>query len=148
MTGGGAGEGAGLSWSRLNEGRRAVRARWSTIWKLPVIARSMRHAAAEILPPERVLDIGASDGRFGRRLAEGPIRLSNPPSPPETGPWVNRQGCLWCERNPLPNSLAGTDLQQQLGHAELATTQIYASALSARRRAAVMALDFGLCCTS
>ncbi|MCE9636552.1 MAG: tyrosine-type recombinase/integrase [Planctomycetes bacterium] len=39
---------------------------------------------------------------------------------------------------------AVTDLQQQLGHAELATTQIYASALSARRRAAVMALDFGL----
>jgi integrase len=38
---------------------------------------------------------------------------------------------------------AVTDLQQQLGHAELATTQIYASALSARRRAAVMALDFG-----
>jgi integrase len=38
---------------------------------------------------------------------------------------------------------AVTDLQQQLGHAELATTQIYASALSARRRASVMALDFG-----
>jgi cyclopropane fatty-acyl-phospholipid synthase-like methyltransferase len=31
----------------------------------------MRHAAAQIRPPERVLDIGASDGRFGRRLAEG-----------------------------------------------------------------------------
>jgi hypothetical protein len=38
-----------------------------------------------------------------------------------------------------------TDLQQQqqLGHAELGTTQFYASALSARRRASVMALDFG-----
>ena len=43
----------------------------------------------------------------------------------------------------LQNGGAVTDLQQQLGHAELATTQIYASALSARRRAAVMALDFG-----
>jgi integrase len=43
----------------------------------------------------------------------------------------------------LGNGGAVTDLQQQLGHAELATTQIYASALSARRRAAVMALDFG-----
>ena len=32
---------------------------------------------------------------------------------------------------------------QLLGHAELATAQIYASALSARRRAAVMARDFG-----
>ncbi|MCG3133005.1 MAG: Tyrosine recombinase XerD [Planctomycetes bacterium] len=38
---------------------------------------------------------------------------------------------------------AVTDLQQQLGHAELATTQIYAAAVSARRRATVMALDFG-----
>jgi len=36
-----------------------------------------------------------------------------------------------------------TDLQPQLGHADLATTQIYASALSARRRATVMALEFG-----
>ena len=43
----------------------------------------------------------------------------------------------------LQNGGAVTDLQQQLGHAELATTQIYASALPARRRAAVMALDFG-----
>ncbi len=38
---------------------------------------------------------------------------------------------------------AVTDLQQQLGHADLATTQIYAAGLSERRRAAVMALDFG-----
>ncbi len=37
---------------------------------------------------------------------------------------------------------AVTDLQQQLGHAELATTQIYAAGLSERRRATVMALDF------
>ncbi len=38
---------------------------------------------------------------------------------------------------------AVTDLQQQLGHAELSTTQIYAAALSGRRRSAVLALDFG-----
>ena len=37
---------------------------------------------------------------------------------------------------------AVTDLQQQLGHVELATTQIYASALSERRKASVLALDF------
>jgi SAM-dependent methyltransferase len=72
MKGGGAGEG-GLSWSRLNEARRAVRGRWPTIWKLAVIPRSMRHAAAQIRPPERVLDLGASDGRFGRRLPEGVV---------------------------------------------------------------------------
>jgi integrase len=44
----------------------------------------------------------------------------------------------------LQNGGAVTDQQQQLGHAELATTQIYASALSGRRRATVMALKFGI----
>lgn len=39
--------------------------------------------------------------------------------------------------------VAVTELQQQLGHAELATTQIYAAAISGRRRATVMALEFG-----
>ncbi|MCG3134046.1 MAG: Tyrosine recombinase XerC [Planctomycetes bacterium] len=42
----------------------------------------------------------------------------------------------------LQNGGAVTDLQQQLGHAELVTTQIYANALSERRRATVLALDF------
>ena len=42
----------------------------------------------------------------------------------------------------LQNRGAVTDLQQQLGHAELSTTQIYAASLSGRRRAAVMAMDF------
>lgn len=79
--GGGAGEGAGLSWSRLNEARRAVRARWKTIWKLPVIGRSMRYAAAQIRPPGRVLDVGASDGRFGRRLAQGVAYETLDPDP-------------------------------------------------------------------
>ncbi len=37
---------------------------------------------------------------------------------------------------------AVTDLQQQLGHAALATTQIYSASLSERRRTAVLALDF------
>jgi integrase len=35
-----------------------------------------------------------------------------------------------------------TDLMSQLGHASLATTQIYAASLSARRRASVLSLDF------
>jgi integrase len=35
------------------------------------------------------------------------------------------------------------DLQAQLGHAALATTQICAASVSERRRAAVMGLDFG-----
>ncbi len=39
---------------------------------------------------------------------------------------------------------AVTDLQQQLGHADLATTQIYAAGLSERRRATVMGLEFGV----
>lgn len=65
--------GSDLSWSRLNEARRAVRARWPTIWRLPVIPRSMRYAAERIRAGERVLDIGASDGRFGRRLVPGVV---------------------------------------------------------------------------
>jgi SAM-dependent methyltransferase len=82
MMGGGAGEGAeAFSWSRLNEARRAVRARWRTIWKLPVIGRSMRYAAAQIRPAERVLDVGASDGRFGRRLAKGVVYETLDPDP-------------------------------------------------------------------
>ena len=43
----------------------------------------------------------------------------------------------------LQSGGAVTDLQQQLGHADLATTQIYAHGLSERRRATVLALDFG-----
>jgi hypothetical protein len=59
-------------------------------------------------------------------------------------PQTNVRRALPTERHAyLQGGGAVTDLQQQLGHAELATTQIYASALSARRRAAVMALDFG-----
>ncbi len=69
----GRGTGGDVSWSRLNEARRKVRERWPTIWRLPVVPRSMRHAAARIKPGERVLDVGASDGRFGRKLPSGTI---------------------------------------------------------------------------
>jgi len=63
------------SWSELNEARRAVRARWPTNWSLPVVPRSMRHAAARVEPGWRVLDVGASDGRFGRRLPDVEYRV-------------------------------------------------------------------------
>jgi integrase len=43
----------------------------------------------------------------------------------------------------LERAGAVTDLQQQLGHANLATTQIYATGVSARRRAAVLGMEFG-----
>jgi SAM-dependent methyltransferase len=69
------------SWSRLNDARRAVRARWSSIWSLPVIGRSTRHAASRIRPGDRVLDVGASEGRFGRRLPEGVIYKTLDPDP-------------------------------------------------------------------
>ena len=42
----------------------------------------------------------------------------------------------------LENGASVTDLQSQLGHANLATTQIYAASVNERRRAMVMALDF------
>ena len=43
----------------------------------------------------------------------------------------------------LANGGAVTDLMAQLGHRKLETTQIYAAAVSERRRATVMALPFG-----
>jgi integrase len=42
----------------------------------------------------------------------------------------------------LENGGSVTDLMQQLGHANLETTQRYAAALSERRRETVMAMDF------
>jgi len=36
-----------------------------------------------------------------------------------------------------------TDLMTQLGHSKLETTQIYAAAVSERRRATVLGMDFG-----
>ncbi len=59
------------SWSELNDARRRIRERWPTIWKLRVTPRAMAHAALRIAPGATVLDIGASDGRFGGRLAPG-----------------------------------------------------------------------------
>ena len=58
-----------ISWSELNEARQAVRRRWPTIWHLPLVGRSTRYAAARIRPGDRVLDVGASTGRFGAKLA-------------------------------------------------------------------------------
>lgn len=58
-----------ISWSELNEARKAVRRRWPSIWRLPRVGRSTRYAAARIRPGDRVLDVGASAGRFGARLA-------------------------------------------------------------------------------
>jgi len=60
-----------LSWSELNTARKAVRRRWPSIWRVPRTARSTRFAAAQIRPGDRVLDLGASEGRFGKRLPEG-----------------------------------------------------------------------------
>lgn len=42
----------------------------------------------------------------------------------------------------LSNGGSITDLQAQLGHAAVSTTQIYAAALNERRRATVLAMDF------
>jgi SAM-dependent methyltransferase len=58
-----------ISWSELNEARKAIRRRWPSIWRLPRVGRSTRYAAARIRPGQKVLDVGASAGRFGARLA-------------------------------------------------------------------------------
>lgn len=69
------------SWSELNERRRAVRERWPSIWRLPVVRRSTAFAAARIRPGERVLDVGASEGRFGRRLPADAVYRTLDPDP-------------------------------------------------------------------
>jgi integrase len=43
----------------------------------------------------------------------------------------------------LSNGGAVTDLQAQLGHSKLATTQVYAAMVNERRRDTVLALDYG-----
>jgi len=53
----------------------------------------------------------------------------------------SQAGLLRC-RQSVSDGGAITDLMQQLGHRELATTQRYAAGLSERRRATVMAMDF------
>ncbi|MHC4973530.1 MAG: class I SAM-dependent methyltransferase [Planctomycetota bacterium] len=58
----------GISWSELNEARKAVRRRWPSIWRLPRVGRSTRYAAARIRPGQKVLDVGASVGGFGAKL--------------------------------------------------------------------------------
>lgn len=58
-----------LSWSQLNDCRRAISKRWPRIWSLPVVPRSMAYAADRVPEGAAVLDIGSSDGRFGRKLA-------------------------------------------------------------------------------
>lgn len=58
-----------ISWSELNEARKAIRRRWPSIWRLPRVERSTRYAVARIRPGDRVLDVGASLGGFGTRLS-------------------------------------------------------------------------------
>ena len=58
-----------LSWSELNDCRRAVKKRWPRVWSLPVVPRSMAYAAERVPEGGAVLDIGSSDGRFGKKLA-------------------------------------------------------------------------------
>ncbi|MHC4956176.1 MAG: methyltransferase domain-containing protein [Planctomycetota bacterium] len=60
-----------MSWSALNDRRRAIHDRWPKIWSLPVVPRSMGYAAAQIHDGDSVLDVGASDRRFGKKLPPG-----------------------------------------------------------------------------
>ncbi|MFQ5844573.1 MAG: class I SAM-dependent methyltransferase [Planctomycetota bacterium] len=62
---------AEISWSDLNDRRRAVHRRGPRVHRLPLIPRSTRYAAQRIVPGSTVVDVGASEGRFGRRLPPG-----------------------------------------------------------------------------
>ena len=87
------------SWSELNRGRLATRARWKRIWNLPRIARSTRYAAARIQPGQRVLDIGASEGAFGRKLADGVV-YKTIDSDPKVDPDYRFRSRLWDKYHP------------------------------------------------
>jgi SAM-dependent methyltransferase len=56
------------SWSRLYECRQQVKAAHPSIWRLPVIKKELNRLLPIAQDHRRVLEIGAGDRRFGKRL--------------------------------------------------------------------------------
>ncbi|MEJ2382723.1 MAG: class I SAM-dependent methyltransferase [Gammaproteobacteria bacterium] len=60
---------AGLqSWSKLYECRQRVKAAHPSIWRLPVVKKELDRLLPLAESHKRVLEIGAGDRRFGRRM--------------------------------------------------------------------------------
>lgn len=63
-----------MDWSSYNGFRREFLEE-NSFWKMPILAKSSFQAAAEIAAGKKVLDIGASDRRFGKFCENGGIPL-------------------------------------------------------------------------
>ncbi len=64
------------SWSAHNAHCQEVRRRWPSVWRLRRVARATRFAAGHVEKGHTVLDIGASAGRFGKKLPMGAAYLA------------------------------------------------------------------------
>jgi len=58
------------SWSQLYAHRQSVRRRYPTIWSVPVVKKETDRLFAIVQDGMRVLEVGAGDRRFGKRLQE------------------------------------------------------------------------------
>lgn len=56
------------SWSELYRHRQMVKRRYPTIWSVPVVKKETDRLFAIITDGMRVLEVGAGDRRFGKRL--------------------------------------------------------------------------------
>lgn len=56
------------SWSALYRHRQQVKRRYPSIWSVPLVKKEMDRLLAIVPDGARVLEVGAGDRRFGRRL--------------------------------------------------------------------------------
>lgn len=56
------------SWSELYRLRQLVKQRYPTIWSVPLVKKEMDRLTALVADGMRVLEVGAGDRRFGKRL--------------------------------------------------------------------------------
>ncbi len=56
------------SWSALYRHRQQVKQRYPTIWSVPLVKKEMDRLLAIVRDGARVLEVGAGDRRFGRKL--------------------------------------------------------------------------------
>lgn len=56
------------SWSELYRLRQTIKQRYPTIWSVPLVKKEMDRLLALVAVGARVLEVGAGDRRFGKRL--------------------------------------------------------------------------------